>query len=42
MALRMSDLTVNGVEVLNIEGGIVVRYEGNSTRATGKRLMDAG
>ena len=42
MALRMSDRDVNGVEVLDIEGRIVLGEESNSFREKVKGLLVAG
>ena len=42
MALRMSDRTVNGVDVLDIEGRIVLGEESNSFREKVKSLLAAG
>jgi anti-sigma B factor antagonist len=42
VALRMSDRDVNGVEVLDIEGRIVLGEESNSFREKVKSLLAAG
>lgn len=42
MALRMSDRDVNGVEVLDIEGRIVLGEESNAFREKVKGLLAAG
>ena len=42
MALRMTDRTVNGVDVLDIEGRIVLGEESNAFREKVKSLLAAG
>ena len=42
MALRMTDRTVNGVDILDIEGRIVLGEESNAFREKVKSLLAAG